>query len=167
MNDIPWSENDELFIKELKEGHEWQFYTALFFKLHGLKVEIPKLTIRENIAEADKWKDSFDIIVEDVPLENKSRNESFTFNGDFPYPTIIVDTVKGFDAKTIRPHGYTMISKPTGIILWLPVSTYPKWTKEKIHDNTRNLDDEFYVCDPKYLQHIDTLLRFLKKKAKK
>jgi hypothetical protein len=163
---VPWSENDELFKKELMEGHDWQSFPALFFQLHKLKVEIPALSIREHISEADKWKDSFDLIVEGIPLENKSRNEEFTCSADFPYHTIIVDTVKGYDIKTIKPFGYIMVSKPTGCLLWLPSLYSNKWTKETKFDNTRKINDEFYVCETKYLQHINTLLNKLKRAKK-
>lgn len=157
-----WSQNDELFLKELEEGHAWQSYPALFFKLHGLKVEVPRLTIRENIEEADKWKNSIDLFVEDVPFENKSRNEEFTYSGDFPYETIFVDTVEGYDAKEVKPYGYIMVSKPTGCLLWLPSSTPGKWTKEKKFDNTRQITCEFYMSDVKHLRPISTLVKYLR-----
>ncbi len=161
---VPWSQNDDLFKSELLKGHNWQSFPALFFQLHGLKTEVPALTIREHISEADRWKNSFDIIVEDIPFENKSREEEFTCNVDFPYPTIIVDTVKGYDAKEIKPFGYIMVSRPTGCLLWLPSSRSDRWTKEIKFDNVRHIKDEFYVCDTKYLQSISTLLNKLKRK---
>ena len=162
MTNTTWSENDELFIKELKEGHEWQSYPALFFKLHGLKVEMPKLTIRENISEADKWKDSFDFIIEDLPFEHKSRNIEFTCPQDYPYDTVFIDTVKGWDQKAIKP-SYIFTSKTTGCMLWLPAMYSEKFTKVTKFDRVRNINEEFYVIDPKYLQHISTLLKKLKR----
>ena len=166
MNNIPWSQNDALFIKELKEGHEWQSWPALFFRLHGLSVEVPNLSIRENISEADKWKDSFDLIVENFPMENKSRNEEFTCAKDFPYSTIFVDTVSGYNNKKIKPHVYIMISKPTGCLLWLPSLNADKWSIESKFDHTRKIYDDFYMCETKRLKPISTLVNFLKSRKK-
>ncbi len=64
-----WSQNDTLFFEELKQGHNWQNYPALFLSLQGFKVEMPNLSIRENIQEADKYKNSADLIVNGKILE--------------------------------------------------------------------------------------------------
>jgi len=36
-----WFDNDELFLKECKAGHQWERYVASFFALQGLPVDHP------------------------------------------------------------------------------------------------------------------------------
>lgn len=160
---LDWAENDELFFKELKLGHSWQAYPALFLTLHGFKVEMPNLSIRENINEADKYKNSADIIINGKILECKSRNESFTSISDFPYETIIVDTVSGYDAKNPKPLAYIMISKITGSMLCLPSLMSSKWVKKSIKDQTRRILDEFYMANKGLLLTMDKLVKHLQK----
>jgi len=160
---MDWSQNDELFFSELKQGNSWQALPALFLTLQGFKVEMPNLTIRENIQEADKYKNSVDLVINGKILECKSRNEKFTSINDFPYETIIVDTVSGYDAKNPKPTAYIMISKVTGSMLCLPSHSSSKWTKKDIKDQTRQILDEFYMADKKLLLTMDKLVKYLEK----
>lgn len=160
---MDWSQNDELFFSELKTGHSWQSLPALFLTLQGFKVEMPNLTIRENIREADKYKNSADLIINGKIIECKSRNETFTNINDFPYETIIVDTVSGYEAKEQKPTAYIMVSKSTGSMLCLPSLSSSKWIKKSIKDQIRKILDEFYMADKKLLLTMDKLVKHLKK----
>lgn len=159
-----WSQNDELFKKELLAGHAWQELPATFFKLHGFEVQTPELKIRESITEASKWLDSTDLIVEGFKLEVKSRNEIFTSAQSFPYETALVDTVSGYDGKIEKPLAYIMISRPTGSMLCLKAESSQGWTVQKKFDHVRKIEDQFYLCDRKLLQPINVLVSFIKAK---
>lgn len=162
----PWKDNDELFIKELKAGHQWQNLPALFFKLHGLEVEIPELTIRTSIKEAGKWKDAPDLIVNGHIIEVKSRNEIFTSPDSFPYETAFVDTVSGYDSKKVKPLAYVFISRPTGAMLVLKTNSAKGLTVESKFDHVRKIQENFYVCKRKHLQNINLLVSFIKSNVK-
>ncbi len=166
MTNIPWSQNDELFLSELKQGHDWQQLPALFFKLHGLNVINPKLEIRKNIAEADQFINTVDLIVDGFNLEVKSRNEKFTSTASFPYETAFVDTVSGYDNKQQKPLAYIMISKQTGSMLCLKSTSSVPWQKQSKFDHVRKIQDEFYMCNKKLLQPLDVMVQYIKKNKK-
>lgn len=159
---VTWSQNDELFFSELKAGHEWQKLPALFFKLNGLQVDIPELKIRANIKEASKWKDSEDLKVNGQIIEIKSRNEAFTSAESFPYETIFVDTVSGYNAKTIKPTAYIMVSRKTGGMLALPSLSADGWKIEEKFDRTRRIRESFYVAEKKSFKTLDFIISQLK-----
>lgn len=163
QSSTPWKENDELFFSELKTGHAWQSLPALFFRLNKLHVEIPQLSIRENIEQADQWIQTVDLIVEGVHLEVKSRNESFTSPATFPYDTILVDTCKSYDTKTKKPMAYIMISRPTGAMLALPSVKPDKWTTCLKYDRVRKIRDKFYLAPRELLRPMDVLIKAIQK----
>lgn len=160
-----WSKNDKLFLSELKIGHQWQYLPALFFKLNNFDVEVPELKIRKSIKEASKFIDTVDLKVNGIEIEVKSRNESFTSPENFPYSTVFVDTVSGFNNKTNKPFAYVMISRSTGCMLWLPTSTYKKWGTEFKFDRVRKIREQFYNADKKLLKSMESLVKELNEKA--
>ena len=157
-----WSENDDLFFSQLKEGFEWQKLAKLFFELQGLRVEMPELTIRDSIENAGAYISSKDLIVNGETIETKSRNESFTYPLSFPYKTLLVDTVSGFDRKKTKPLAYVFISRPTGSMICLMSETSNQWQKEKKFDRIRKITDEFYVADRKLCTCLDELVEVLR-----
>lgn len=157
-----WSENDDLFFSQLREGFEWQKLAKLFFELHGLRVEMPELTIRDSIENAGAYISSKDLIVNGETIETKSRNESFTYPLSFPYKTLLVDTVSGFDGKKTKPLAYVFISRPTGSMICLMSETSNQWQKEKKFDRVRKITDEFYVADRKLCTCLDELIEVLR-----
>lgn len=138
---------------------------ALFFRLQGFQVEIPELKIRSSIKEANKWINSSDLIVNGAVIEVKSRNESFTSKLDYPYETVFVDTVSGYDAKETKPLAYIIISRPTGVMLCLKTLSAKGWKIESKFDRVRKIRENFYVCEPKRLQTLNFLTSFLKKQT--
>jgi len=158
---MKWSENDSLFFKELKDGFSWQQLPALFFSLHKLDVVMPDLKVRSSIDEAHKWLGENDLIVGGHYIEIKSRNEHFVDSGSFPYDTIFVDTVSGYDAKETKPLAYVMISRPTGSMLCIRGDNPGGWSVERKFDRTRKIWDDFYVCPKGRLQPLDALIHFI------
>jgi hypothetical protein len=157
-----WSENDDLFFSQLKEGFEWQKLPKLFFELHGLQVEMPELTIRKSIKDAADYICTKDLIVNGHIIETKSRNEAFTYPLSFPYRTLFVDTVSGFDGKKTKPLAYVFISRPTGSMICLMSSTSHLWQKEQKFDRIRNINDTFYLADKKLCTELNDLVDVLK-----
>lgn len=156
-----WAQNDKLFFSELKSGYEWQFIPAMFFKLQGFSVEVPELTIRSNIDEADKWIESKDLIVNGYHIECKSRNEEFTNSGDYPYDTCFIDTVSGYDAKTIKPLAYIIISRKTGSMLCIQSESNHGWKVEEKFDHVRKIRERFYTCQKNRLHPMSKLNAYI------
>lgn len=156
-----WSENDDLFFSQLKEGFEWQKLPKLFFELHGFSVEMPELTIRDSIKDSGSYISTKDLVVNGHIIETKSRNESFTYPLSFPYRTVFVDTVSGFDGKKVKPLAYIFISRPTGSMICLMSSTSKLWNIEKKFDRTRHITDEFYTADKKLCVSLDELIEVI------
>jgi len=162
---IPWAQNDELFKKELIEGQLWQNHVGNFFQLCGLAVMIPPLKIRESIADAEQWSDSKDLIVEGRVIEVKARNERFTTPASFPYDTVFIDTVSGYQAKKQKPTAYVNISRKTGAMIAIPSGKPDAWKIEKKFDRIRRIWDEFYLAEKKKFCEIDILIDQLRKKS--
>lgn len=160
---MKWSENDTLFKKELEEGQAWQNHVGNFLRLSGLDVHIPPLTVRESIKEAGKWSDSKDLIVKDQVIEVKARNERFTIPESFPYDTIFVDTVSGYEAKKVKPIAYINISKQTGSMIALPSTSSIGWLTENRFDHVRKIYDDFYLAPKMRFHVIDVLVDRLKR----
>lgn len=158
-----WKDNDKLFFKELKEGYEWQKLAATFFEDRGLTVQMPELSIRDSFEEAGEYLDTKDLLVNGHIIEVKSRREKFTSAEDFPYSTIFVDTVAGYDSKVTKPLAYVMISRETKTMLCLPSWKRPKyWTQEKRFDRIRKIYETFYMCPKNRLQSLEDLVIYIK-----
>lgn len=161
-----WSENDELFIKELKDGFSWQRLPLTFFDLHELKVEMPELEIREgSIKNAGKFFNSKDLLVNGKRIEIKSRKEAFTSPDSFPYKTAIVDTVKKYEGRDDKPFAYVMVSRITGSMLWVDASTPDNWSVKRKFDKTRKYHDNFYEIPREQMKTMDSLVSKLKEKS--
>jgi hypothetical protein len=163
MSQKKWSQNDTLFIKELKDGFAWQSLPVLFLQLSGLDVEMPELKIREGgISKAAPFFDSKDLIVNKKRIEIKSRKEKFTSPETFPYSTAIVDTVKKFEGREEKPFAYIMVSRFTGSMLWVDCQTWKDWSVIEKFDHTRKYRDKFYVIEREKMRSMDELVKGLK-----
>lgn len=161
---MKWSENNELFIKELTEGFMWQSIPMIFFKLNGFDVQMPELEIREeSIKNAKKYFNSKDLFVNGKRIEIKSRNESFMSAESFPYETAMVDTVKKFTGREDKPIAYIMISRKTGAMLWVDASRYKDWKIIERFDHVRKFREKFFVVDKRKLLPMNLLVSALEK----
>jgi len=158
-----WFKNDALFFAQLKAGYDWQLLPAIFFRCCGLLVEMPKLTVRDNVADAPAWTDSdTDLVVNGKVIEVKSRGERFTHPNDFPYDEPFVDTVSGYDAKNPKPVAYVFVSQITGCMVCVSSSSSKRFRVLAKHDRVRDIDERFYVCDRSMLRTMNKLVVHLK-----
>lgn len=161
---MKWSEDNNLFIKELTEGFAWQSIPMMFFKLHGFDVQMPELEIRkDSIKNAQPYFNSKDLFVNNMRIEIKSRKESFSSPESFPYDTAMVDTVKKFSGRDDKPVAYVMISRFTGSMLWVDATRYQEWEVIERFDNTRRFREKFYVVDKSKMMTMNTLVSALKR----
>ena len=167
---IPWSQNDPLFRKLVTEGHAWQTLPCVFLRLSGFTVEMPDLSIREDISKADAWLESYDLKIEGLVIEVKSRPFKFTGPHDWPTPRLpaFLDTTKKWDARSMKPFAYVFISKPTGNMV-ATCSKGPargRWGKTKRFDRVRKFHEEFYTVGRDHLVTMDVLVEALRKEAR-
>lgn len=122
------------FRAELMKGYLWQLYVAQIFRENGYEVSVPPLTH----GNAKDFKDEEDILVAGQVVECKSRNLEFSCAEDFPYDTVLVDTVESWESKTRKPIMYVCISQLTGAIIALDVAKNRKnWTETTLWDSVR------------------------------
>lgn len=154
-----WSKNDELFKKELEAGFKWQLRVANYLNKFGLDAEVPPLSFRDKIENAGEYADLEDILCEGRTFEVKSRSLRFTKPSDFPFETILVDTVRGWESKKTKPDAYICVSTVTGAMIVLSKSTQDKWVKSRRYDHTRGIRDWFYECHKSEWRGIKSLIR--------
>jgi len=166
---IVWSRNDALFRSLVGEGHAWQNLPFIFLKLSGFDVEMPELSIRDDISEAGAWLDTYDLRIGDWHIEVKSRPFTFTSPADWPRnrAPAFVDTKKKWDAKTIKPFAYIFVSKATGAMVATcgTEKASLRWGTRKTTDRVRNIRETFYTVDLKYLVTMNRLVASLRKEG--
>lgn len=163
---IPWAQNDDLFRSLVAEGHAWQSLPYTFLKLAGFNVEMPALTIRDDISEAGAWSETYDLRVGAFCLEVKSRPFRFSSPGDWPTPRLpaFLDTTKKWEAKTVKPFAYIFVSKPTGgmVATCATAEARGRWGQVTRRDRVRQIDECFYTVERKHLVSMDILVQALK-----
>ena len=169
MTTIPWARNDALFKKLVTEGHAWQALPYLFLKLQGFEVEMPDLTIREDISKAGAWLETYDLRIGEHLIEVKSRPFRFTSPQDWPRQRLpaFLDTTKKWDAKSVKPFAYVFISKQTGAMVatCATEAAQGRWGKQKSFDRVRKIREEFYTVGREHLVTMDLLVGALRQGA--
>lgn len=163
---VPWSQNDALFKSLVTEGHAWQFLPYVFLRLQGFDVDMPDLTIREDISKADAWLETYDLRVGERLIEVKSRPFAFTNPKDWPINRLpaFLDTTKKWDAKTVKPFAYVFVSKSTGAMLATcsVAGAQGRWDRTQSWDRVRNIREEFYTVARRHLVTMDRLVTALR-----
>lgn len=169
MSVIPWAQNDELFKKFVSEGYSWQLLPYTFLKLSGLPVEMPELTIRENISESGEWLQTYDLKVGDLTIEVKSRPFAFTNPGDWPLSRApaFLDTRKKLDAKGKKPFAYVFVSTATGgmVATCTAGKASERWGLKRCRDRKRDIMETFYTVPVEYLVTMDKLVEAIRAKV--
>jgi hypothetical protein len=162
-----WFDNDELFRRELAEGHAYANYVADRMRQQGLRVEVTPMQWRDTIADRKRFSDEFDLMVgvrRPCRVDVKSRRLSFSGPDDYPWPTALVDTVSGFDAKANKPAAIVLVSQETAALAVIRGSTESDWMVRRRFDKVRRIEDEFYEVRRELLASFDDLLEWLKRR---
>lgn len=158
-----WYKNDELFRKEVSKGHAYERYVADYLSDEGLDASITEQTVRDHVRDASQYEKELDIIVEGRPCEVKSRDLWFTGPHNFPYDTIFVDTVSGWNAKDPEPVAVLCVSQKSKAIIVLPISsTREQWTSTKRWDHVRKINDLFYEAPADFWAPVGAFVRRMK-----
>lgn len=152
------------FQSRARAGHEQELRVARLLRHWGYDVPDWELVFRD---EADTHligeysRTQKDLIVKDTYLEVKSRTLAFTSRADYPYPTVMLETVSGWAAKERKPDVYVLCSQRTGGILAVDARDMSVFTREKRVDRSRNLTDEWYFAPRELLRPHTWLEGFL------
>jgi hypothetical protein len=165
MRGPDWSEDDELFLRELRTGHEYAVLVADRLRAAGLHVDVTPMEVRADIDDRVRFVDEHDLTVgtrQPCRIDVKSRTLRFTGPADYPYQTAFVDTVAGWEAKQHKPMAIVLVSQPTEELAVISVRGAPAhWTRERRYDNTRRIHDWFYMVSRERLRTLDELVAWL------
>ena len=132
------------FERRLVAGNRTEDYVREQLKLAGITVEVP--LVPEGSSTSEFTKHQIDAIANGKVLEIKGRNLVFDNVDNYPYPTLFVEGVSGFDAKVRTPDYYVNVSNKTGAIICLDVAaTRTTWVVENITDRFRKFSYDMYV----------------------
>ena len=151
------------YILAFREGHANNCAVADILRECGLQdVEVPEWSMHQNQAELEeKTRNEKDILVGNLYLELKTSSQVFNDIDDFPFTKIIVDTVHGFDSKTIKPFAYIHKSQKGSGIFVTPVASKPHWTIATVYDAKRQVEFEAYFVDKRYTRPFTELVEVL------
>lgn len=97
-----------------------------------------------------------------IPLEVKSSSREFSDDiNDYPYDSLFVDTVSGYDNKAITPMAYVVVSQPLGGMVCVSPSSYDAWEKVHRFDRQREIPDWFYSAPKNMLIPFNMLVEYL------
>ena len=153
------------YIKAFTDGHSYNRMVAEYLQRHDIKCHAPDLQIAQNSAERRHLTlTEKDIVLEGIPqiLEVKSSSREFTDDpADFPYADTIVDTVSSFEDKIQKPCAYVLVSKVTGAMVAIGVSSRPRWKTRTFFDSKQQLTDNFYLVDKQDIRPMSELVAYL------
>lgn len=159
------------YIKAFTDGHAVNCQVAEYLRSRGIHCYAPELQIAINSAERRHLTlTEKDIVLEGLThiLEVKSSSREFTEDPtEFPYDDTIVDTVSSFEDKLHKPCAYILVSKVTGAMIAIGVSSRPRWKKRTFFDHKQQLTDDFYLVNKQDIRHIDDLVEYLLKLQQK
>ncbi len=155
------------YVGSFHIGGYWSKEVAKILNSRGVRCEAPDVKIAKNSYEREEMtKFEKDIIFNwtDKCLEVKSSTREFTDDVlQYPFDSLFVDTVSGFDAKVDKPLAYVLISQKTRGIVCISPKTYDQWRKVNTFDNKRQIMEWFYSAPKSVLRSFDELVAYLKK----
>ena len=147
-------------------GGHWANKVAERLRDLGVQCYAPEIQIAKNAAERDfMTKHEQDIVFPwtDATIEVKSSTRNFTdIVEEYPYDSLFVDTVSGYDSKAVTPLCYAIISQEQQGIVCIAPSTYSTWTKVKAYDRHRKSYETFYSAPKESLIPFSILVDYLK-----
>lgn len=155
------------YVESFHIGGFWSKEVAKVLNSRGVRCVAPDVKIANNSYERDEMtKFEKDIIFDwtDMCLEVKSSTRDFTDDISlYPFDSLFVDTVSGFDAKVVKPVAYVLISQKSRGIVCISPKTIAQWRKVNTFDNKRQIMEWFYSAPKSVLRSFDDLVAYLKK----
>lgn len=156
------------YVNSFYEGGTWAKKVARRLNDNGVRCRATEVQIAKSNEEREfMTKYEKDIIFEwsENCLEVKSSTRDFTDDVlSYPFNSLFVDTVSGYDAKVKKPAAYVLISQISHGIVCISPKTYDRWRKVSAFDKKREINEWFYSAPKDILIPFSTLVEFLKNK---
>lgn len=137
---------DPTFKEDLEASKEVVSAAARWLCDMGYPVVIEPTFVRDNPENRLKYSDNGDLKIQQT-VEVKHRPEiPFTSGDDFPYKTIIVDTVHSWARKTPKPHAYLIFNSDLSVVCIIKGETRRHWIQTRKWDNHCNRERSFFEC---------------------
>ena len=123
---------EDPFPAMCREGYRWQVWLAERLQALGWRTEVDALKIRPTLADYKDYGDSGDVRVFAKSggrrnLAVKSVRTPFSGKHDYPFSTVIVDSVTAWEKTPAA--AVVRISQPTGGIIVIPATTRNAWAR--------------------------------------
>jgi hypothetical protein len=146
----------------LQEGHRWQVWLSELLTARGFRTEVDPLRCRPSIREYRDYGDEGDVRVYARSggrrlLACKAVRTGFTGPGDYPYPTVIVDSVKAWDQGPAT--AVVRISQFTSGVLVIPATTQGTWARQTF--KTPDGPKPCYIVARSFCKTLDELCDWL------
>jgi hypothetical protein len=93
-----------------------------------------------------------------VSVEIKERRFAFTSPDDWPYPTVIVDDLRGLALETLRHYAYVYVSQKTGEWVWLSsLDRNEDWKEDVTFDRGRGHEVPILTAPKSHLRPASQL----------
>lgn len=140
-------QSTEHCIRRTDRGKRNEGLVADLIAKQGFIVSVTPFSFRKTKKEIVNYRDEIDLYVgpNRLPVDVKSRRLRFTGPHDYPYETAFVDTVKGWESKTVKPVAIVLYSELTGCACAVRTSREAEWTKTHAFDRDAGIYDEFYL----------------------
>jgi hypothetical protein len=160
-----WLANDELFVRELRTGHDYAEHAAYLLRAQGLHVAVTPLEIRENVEHRDAFSDEHDLTLQHRHrIEVKSRRLAFTSPDDYPYQTVFVYSLRGWQAKTHKPSAIIVVSQHTRCAVVVPRTSEPEWIVKRTSDTVRQIEYDVLEAPRAALRTVEQLAAWAKQR---
>lgn len=166
----PWGQDDAKFKSFLQDGRNMVAYVTFELISRGVGVAVPPSRVRPDgcsFEKMEEFSDEGDLRVyyeerDSWPrVEVKGRSVEFTGLDDFPFNTVLVDTVRNIDKKG-APAAYITVSQQTGAMIIISRRSKHTWSKTSRFDSKRQIDETFYEAPVNECKTFDEFVRFLK-----
>ena len=148
-----------------REGGRYAEVVAARLQASGVRCYAPAIQIAQTQEEIDfmtMYETDIEFDWMETGLEVKSSSRIFSdLVDDYPYETLFVDTVSGFDAKVVKPIAYVFVSQETAGMVCLSPKTKSSWQQVEAFDRKREITDRFYSVNKAKLQSFDSLVKWL------
>lgn len=153
------------YITSFHQGGYWATKVAERLQCQGVACYAPPVEIARTSEERQHMtRHEKDIVFSwtHIPLEVKSSSREFNDDiNHYPYDSLFVDTVSGYDNKAITPMAYVMVSQPLGGMVCVSPSSYDAWEKVHRFDRQREISDWFYSAPKNMLIPFNMLVEYL------
>jgi hypothetical protein len=163
MVDRTHEDRKAYFLEQLKIGDKWADYVAQQITDGGKYAHATPTMV----AESEEQVAIFTALEKDIlldkgrTLEVKSRSIYFTGVDDYPFETVFVDTVEGWEAKLSHPVAVAVVSQKSGGIVVVPVSTASLWSVRRVFDSKRGFEVTVLECPKGLLRSFEEFLAWL------